>query len=91
MDGIDAAAINPLLARIPPELKARGMEVTMPHFRRRAAHATTRTPGAQNYLRIMLRAREQQSAAEKSQLIEQVTARRATSLSPPATRQPGAK
>ncbi len=69
VDGIDAATTNPLLARIPPELKARGMEVTMPHF---MAALRTRLDEGQNYLRIMLRAREQQSAAEKSQLIDQV-------------------
>ncbi len=71
VDGIDAATVNPLLARISPELKARGMEVTMPHF---VAALRTRdnTAGAPNYLRIMLRAREQQSASEKSQLIEKV-------------------
>ncbi len=71
VDGIDAAAINPLLARISPELKARGMEVTMPHFVA-ALRTRNQSPGAHNFLRIMLRAREQQSAAEKTQLIEQV-------------------
>lgn len=71
VDGIDAAGTNPLLARIPPEPKARGMEVTMPTF---VAALRTRNyePGAENYLRIMLRAREQQSATEKSELIDKV-------------------
>jgi predicted RND superfamily exporter protein len=73
VDGIDAAAVNPLLARIPPELKARGMEKTMPHF---VAALRTRkeNPAESNYLRVMLRAREQQSASEKSQLIGKVSA-----------------
>ena len=71
VDGIDAAAINPLLARIPPELKARGMEVTMPHFVAALRTRNTR-PGATNYLRIMLRAREQQIGGREIQLIEKV-------------------
>lgn len=71
VDGIDAAATHPLLARIPPELKARGMEIAMPHF-----VSTLRTrkeaPESSNYLRIMLRSREQLSADTKSQLIQEV-------------------
>ncbi len=89
VDGIDAAAINPLLARIPPELQARGMEVTMPHFLS-ALRTRNETVGAPNYLRIMLRAREQQTAAEKSQLIEQVT-RAAQESFPAGDATPGAE
>jgi predicted RND superfamily exporter protein len=47
------------------------MEVTMPNFVA-ALRTRNREPGADNYLRVMLRAREQQSAAEKSQLISKV-------------------
>lgn len=71
VDGIDAASQHPLLEHIPPELKARGMAVTMPHFVE-ALRTTRREPEAVSYLRIMLRAREQQSASERTQLIEQV-------------------
>lgn len=73
IDGIEAAGINPLLERIPPELKAKGMAVTMPHFVK-SLRTDFHEPGRQQYLRIMLRAREQQSAAEKEQLITRVTA-----------------
>ena len=72
VDGIDAAGINPLLERIPPELKAKGMAATMPNFVK-ALRTESDETNKQNYLRIMLRAREQQSAAEKEQLIERVT------------------
>jgi hypothetical protein len=72
IDGIEAAGINPLMDRIPPELKALGMAAAMPNFVKalRTEHAD---PGSPNYLRVMLRAREQQSASEKSQLIAEVT------------------
>ncbi len=89
VDGIDAAGTNPLLARIPPELKARGMEVTMPHFLS-ALRTRYEDRETQNYLRIMLRAREQQSAAEKSQLIEQVTSV-ASEFFPASDHTPGAE
>ncbi len=72
IDGIQAAGINPLLEHISPELKARGMAAAMPNFVR-ALRTNHQEPGRPNYLRIMLRAREQQSAAEKSQLISEVT------------------
>ncbi len=89
VDGIDAAAINPLLARIPPELKARGMAATMPNFVA-ALRTKHEDPESINYLRIMLRAREQQSAAEKSQLIDQVT-RIANEYFPHSVASPGAE
>ena len=43
VDGIEAAGINPLLERIPPELKARGMAATMPNFVKAPAHGVRRT------------------------------------------------
>ncbi|MHB0957992.1 MAG: efflux RND transporter permease subunit [Pirellulaceae bacterium] len=72
IDGIEAAGVNPLMERIPAELKARGMAATMPNFVKtlRTDHTD---PDRPHYLRVMLRAREQQSAAEKSQLIAEVT------------------
>ena len=82
VDGIDAAGINPLLARLPPELKARGMAITMPHFVA-ALRTDNRRPGDANYLRIMLRAREQQSAAQKAWVIAEVE-RLAESHFPPS-------
>ncbi|MGM0488140.1 MAG: efflux RND transporter permease subunit [Planctomycetota bacterium] len=71
VDGIEAAGVNPLLKHVPPEIKARGMELAMPHF---IASLRTRKeePGSQDYLRIMLRSREQLPAAAKSQLIDTV-------------------
>ncbi len=72
VDGIEAAGINPLLERIPPELKAKGMAATMPNFVK-ALRTDSDETDEPHYLRIMLRAREQQSAAEKEQLIERVT------------------
>ncbi|MFW6169717.1 MAG: efflux RND transporter permease subunit [Planctomycetota bacterium] len=73
VDGIEAANVNPLLRQIPPELKARGMALAMPHF---VASLRTRKEKseARNYLRIMLRSREQLPAATKSQLIDKVRA-----------------
>jgi hypothetical protein len=71
IDGIQAAGVHPLLAHVPPELRARGMTLTMPHFT--AALRTGHGDSAQNYVRVMLRAREQQTAREKAQLIAAVT------------------
>lgn len=71
VDGIEAANVNPLLRPVPPELKARGMALAMPHFVA-ALRARKEEPGAQDYLRIMLRSREQLPAAVKSQLIDKV-------------------
>jgi hypothetical protein len=48
------------------------MAAAMPNFVR-ALRTNHQEPGRPNYLRIMLRAREQQSAAEKAQLISEVT------------------
>jgi predicted RND superfamily exporter protein len=70
IDGIQAAGVHPLLTHVPPELRARGMTLTMPHFT--AALRTQHGNGAQNYVRVMLRAREQRSAREKAQLIAAV-------------------
>jgi predicted RND superfamily exporter protein len=70
VDGIDAATVNPLMAKIPAELRARGMATTMPTFI--AALRTSNPASELNYLRIMLRAREQQPAAEKAWLIDEV-------------------
>ncbi len=71
VDGIDAAAARRLVSRMPPELQAGGMERAMPHFT--AALRTHHPKGQPNYLRIMLRAREQESAVNKSRLIDEVT------------------
>ncbi|MBM4090058.1 MAG: RND family transporter [Planctomycetes bacterium] len=89
VDGIDAAGINPLLAHLPPELKARGMAITMPHFVA-ALRTDNRRPGDVNYLRIMLRAREQQPAARKAWVIAEVE-RLAESHFPPSGDSEGAE
>jgi hypothetical protein len=70
VDGVDAVAVNPLMARVPAEIRAQGMATTMPTFV--AALRTNNPSDEQNYLRIMLRAREQQPAAEKAWLIDEV-------------------
>jgi len=88
VDGIDAASRRPLLARLPAELRVRGMENAMPHFV--AALRTKHTDGRPNMLRIMLRSREQQSAAEKLRLIDEVT-RAARAEFPPTEGRPGAE
>ncbi len=71
VDGVDASAVNPLLARIPPELRARAMAATMPSFMA-ALRAQNVQPGDRNYLRIMLRAPEQRSAGIKTRVIHEV-------------------
>ena len=59
------------MAQVPAEIRARGMASTMPTFvsALRTNHVDAGEP---NFLRIMLRAREQQPAGEKSWLIDEV-------------------
>jgi hypothetical protein len=71
-DAIEAAKANRLLRRMPPEFRAKGMNAAMPTF-----VAALRSPepdeAGRYYMRIMLRARERQPAAQKQWLIAEVT------------------
>ncbi|HTN77739.1 MAG TPA: MMPL family transporter [Pirellulaceae bacterium] len=71
-DADAAAKASPALALLSPELRAQGMQTIMPTF---AAALRNTKPAADGnyYLRIMLRARERQSATQKKWLIAEVT------------------
>lgn len=71
VDAIDATEIHPVLSRVPLELRVRGLSAAMPQF---IAALRSDPPDASGsgYLRVMLRAREQQDAAFKMQLIHEV-------------------
>jgi predicted RND superfamily exporter protein len=74
VDALDAVEVEPgLAALIPsPELRYQAMAAAMPSFM--AALRSAPGEGQEGTrLRIMLRARERQSAAEKERLIEEVT------------------
>ena len=89
IDGIEAAGINPLLERIPPELKARGMAATMPNFVKALRTESPGTGQAATTCGSCCGRANSSRPPRKSQLITAVTAvgRRAFS-EPPAMRQP---
>ncbi|MEQ8788484.1 MAG: MMPL family transporter [Pirellulaceae bacterium] len=66
-----AAQASPILAAMPPEIRAQGMAQYMQDF---AAALRSAEPDADGnyYMRIMLRARERQPAEQKERLIQQV-------------------
>jgi predicted RND superfamily exporter protein len=66
-----AAQQNPVLARLPAEVRAQGMAASMQDFY--AALRSTKPDADGNYyLRIMLRAHERQPAEQKERLIQRV-------------------
>jgi uncharacterized protein len=71
VDAIDATESHPVLRRIPAELRVRGMSAAMPQFLA-ALRAPAPDPEEGTVLRIMLRAREQQDAAAKMEVIHEV-------------------
>ena len=72
VDAIDAMQHHPMLAALPPEMRAQAMSAKMPHFFAALRARDAETDDA--YLRVMLRARERQPAEQKLQLIEAVKA-----------------
>jgi predicted RND superfamily exporter protein len=73
-DAVDAVAADATLSALMPtaELRAQGLAAAMPVFIG-ALRSTEPDQHGQGRLRIMLRSRERQPAAEKRRLIEQVT------------------
>jgi predicted RND superfamily exporter protein len=73
VDALDAVEVEPALAALSPspELRYQAMAAAMPSFMAALRSATADARGSR--LRIMLRARERQSAEQKEQMIEEVT------------------
>ncbi len=73
VDALDAVAVDPALATMTPtpELRYQALAAAMPTFMAALRHTTK--DGDQGRLRIMLRARERQPAAQKERLIREVT------------------
>jgi predicted RND superfamily exporter protein len=82
-DALDAAKSDALLAQMPSEMRAGAMALKMPAFLG-ALRSTAPDAGGEGALRIMLRARERQSAQQKQRLIEEAT--RLASEAFPATK-----
>lgn len=69
VDLLDAAAADPTLARLAPEWRYATLASTVPQF---ANALRARGPSGEGRLRIMLRARERQSATQKQRLVAAV-------------------
>jgi predicted RND superfamily exporter protein len=69
VDLLDAAAADPTLARLAPEWRYAALASTIPQF---ANALRARGPSREGRLRIMLRARERQSATQKQRLVAAV-------------------
>lgn len=69
VDVLDAAAAEPGLARLAPELRAAAVASVIPQL---ARTLRAQEPKGEGCLRIMLRARERQSAAQKQRLVATV-------------------
>jgi predicted RND superfamily exporter protein len=91
VDALDAVDSDPLLARLTPqpEMRAQALAGLMPAFLG-ALRSTEADEHGEAHLRIMLRSRERQPAAEKQRLIEQVT-RLATAEFPRSEQSDGAE
>jgi predicted RND superfamily exporter protein len=91
VDALDAVEADPLVARLTPqpEMRATAMHGLMPTFIA-ALRSTELDQQGQGRLRIMLRSRERQPAAEKQQLIQEVT-RLAVAEFPPGETSSGAE
>ena len=72
VDALDAIEADPVLARIPTEVRATALSAAMPHFMA-ALRSTALDEHGQGRLRIMLRAPERQPAPQKRRLIEEIT------------------
>ena len=91
VDALDAIEADPLVARFTPqpELRSAVLSRLMPSFLA-ALRSTELDQHGEGRLRIMLRSRERQPAAEKQQLIEEVT-RLATTEFPATGQSAGAE
>lgn len=69
VDLIDAAAVEPALAALAPELRAAALASTLPEL---ARSLRAKGPPGEGRLRIMLRARERQPAEQKQRLVATV-------------------
>jgi predicted RND superfamily exporter protein len=84
-----AAQASVGLRLLPPEQRAQGMRAIMPTFTD-ALRSSAPDEGGHHYLRIMLRAREREPAANKKWLIDEVT-RLSRDAFPPEGTAPGAE
>ncbi len=91
VDALDAVEADPLIARFTPqpELRAAALAGLMPAFVA-ALRSTDLDSHSETHLRIMLRSRERQPAAEKQRLIAEVT-RLATAEFSPSSQSAGAE